>query len=65
MSNLPDATDARVNERILEKLKHYPPGVAELAARAIQLSEELPEATVAEMLQTTIREVLAQEGEEG
>lgn len=65
MSNLADATAARINELILEKLRRYSPSVAELGTRAIQLSESLPEATVVETLQTTVREVIAQEGGRG
>lgn len=62
MSSDLNASADRVNELILEKLRAYPPAVAQLAARAVQLSEDLPEATVIETLQTAIREILTQDG---
>lgn len=59
MSNLIHAPEPAVNELIIAKLRRYPAPVAELAAKAIQISEDLPEATVTETLQTAVREVLA------
>jgi hypothetical protein len=53
-----------VNQLIIEKLRSYPAVVSELAIRAIQLSEDLPEATVFEMLQGHIREASRKHGGE-
>jgi hypothetical protein len=46
-----------VNQMIIKKLQSYPDSVSELAIKAIQLSENLPEVTVVEMLQTIVRDV--------
>lgn len=51
-----------VNELIIEKLKLYPPAISEMAIKAIQLSEDLPEATVFEALQNYVREVVRKHG---
>lgn len=46
-----------VNQLIIEKLRSYPDAVGELALKAIQFSETLPEATVLEALQTEVRAI--------
>ena len=51
-----------VNALILEKLQLYPPAISEMAIKAIQLSEDLPEATVFEALQSFVREVVRRHG---
>jgi hypothetical protein len=51
-----------VNQLIVDKLKSYPPEVSDLALRAIQLSESLPEATVFEALQGHIRDLVRRRG---
>ncbi len=51
-----------VNQLIIEKLKSYPDEVAELALRAIQLSETLPEATVLEALHGDLRALTRRQG---
>ena len=48
---------SEVNQMIIKKLRSYPDSVSELAIKAIQLSENLPEVTVVEMLQTIVRDV--------
>ena len=63
MSNSNNADATKVNELILEKLKRYPPAVSELATIAIELAENLPEATVVEALQTTLKDALARNEE--
>jgi len=45
-----------VNQLITDKLRSYPEAVAELAVKAVQLSENLPEASVFEALQGLVRE---------
>lgn len=57
MSKIDPIVRPDVNELIIEKLGMYPPDISELAIKAIQLSENLPEATVSEALQSYIREV--------
>ena len=51
-----------VNTLIVEKLKLYPPAISEMAIKAIQLSEDLPEATVFEALQGFVRQVARKHG---
>lgn len=51
-----------VNQLIIEKLRSYPDDVSELAVKAIQLSEDLPEATVFEALQGLIRDAARKTG---
>jgi hypothetical protein len=46
-----------VNQMIIKKLRSYPDSVSELAIKAIQLSENLPEATVFEALQGMVRDL--------
>lgn len=53
-----------VNELIIEKLKQYSPAVSEMAIKAIQLSEELPEATVYEALQGFVRDLARRNGDD-
>lgn len=46
-----------VNQLIIDKLRSaYPADVAELAIKAVELSENLPEASVFETLQGLVRE---------
>lgn len=47
-----------VNMLILNRLKAFPDEVAEVALKAIELSESLPEATVLESLQGQIRDIV-------
>lgn len=59
-------TPEDVNALIVEKLNKYPPEVREMAIRAVQLSETLPEATVADQLLTLVRKLAcSQAGERG
>lgn len=59
-------TSDNINALIIEKLNSYPPEVRELAIRAVQLSETLPEAAVADQLLVVIRKLARpQEGERG
>lgn len=51
-----------VNQLIIKKLQSYPDAVSELAIKAIQLSENLPEATVFEQLQGLLRDVARKHG---
>jgi len=51
-----------VNQLIIERLQSYPEAVAELAVKAVQLSENLPEATVFEALQGLVRESARKHG---
>ena len=53
-----------VNQLIMEKLQSYPNAVSELAIKAIQLSEDLPEATVFEALQGLVRDAARKHGGE-
>lgn len=53
-----------VNQLIMERLRSYPAAVAELATRAVQLSENLPEATVFEALQGLVRDAVRKHGGE-
>ncbi|MDH7576986.1 MAG: hypothetical protein QHH75_03985 [Bacillota bacterium] len=46
-----------INALIVEKLSTYSTEVRELAIRAVQLSETLPEATVADQLLVLIRKL--------
>ena len=57
MSKFDQTLPPEVNQLIINKLKSYPPVVAELAIKAIQLSENLPEATVLEALQGAVRDI--------
>lgn len=52
-----------VNQLIIKKLQSYPDAVAELALKAIQLSETLPEATVFEALQGQVRDLARKYGD--
>lgn len=54
-----------VNELIIEKLSTYSEEVRELAIQAIRMSESLPEAAVAEQLQTIVRKLAKQHGGNG
>ena len=51
-----------VNQLIIEKLRSFPDAVSELAIKAIQLSEDLPEATVYELMQGLIRDIARKDG---
>ena len=51
-----------INTIIIRKLKDYPVAVSELAIKAIQQSETLPEATVLEVLHSYIREIVRKHG---
>jgi len=52
-----------VNRLIIDKLRSsYPDDVAELAIRAVQLSENLPETSVFEALQGLVREAARKRG---
>jgi len=51
-----------INNLIIEKLSKYPIPVSELAIKAIQLAENLPEASVYESLQGIIRESIRKQG---
>ena len=53
-----------VNRLIVERLQSYPAAVAELAVRAVQLSENLPEASVFEALQGLVRDLARKHGGE-
>lgn len=55
MSKNSAALVPNVSQLIIEKLQSYPPEVAQLALKAIHLSETLPEASVIEALQTEVR----------
>ncbi len=46
------------SEVIAERLKHYPDDVASLALEALQLSTHLPEQSVAEKLENTVRRLV-------
>lgn len=52
-----------VNQLIIKKLQSYPDAVAEVALKAIQLSETLPEATVYEALQGQVRDIARKYGD--
>ena len=51
-----------VNSLITEKLRAFPPDIADLAIEAIKLSEHLPEEAVAEILSTRLREIVRRQG---
>jgi len=53
-----------INKLIIEKLKAFPDAVSELAIKAVQLSEDLPEATVYELMQGHIRDTARKDGGE-
>lgn len=56
-SNVDNNVSEDINALIVEKLSTYPMEVQELAARAVKLSETLPEATVADQLLALIRKL--------
>ena len=62
MSKNDQAVLPDINALIIEKLKLYPPAISEMAIKSIQLSEDLPEATVFETLQTFVRDVARRHG---
>ena len=51
-------TDKTKSEVIQERLKHYPDDVADLALEALDLSSTLPEQSVAEQLENTVRRIV-------
>jgi hypothetical protein len=51
-----------VNRLIVDRLNSYPLEVKQLALKAIQLSETLPEETVFETLQGHLREATRRQG---
>lgn len=53
-----------INNLIREKLQGYPEDVAELALKALELSEEYPYQTVAEQLESIVRQIVRTKGEE-
>ncbi len=53
-----------INSLIREKLQGYPDDVAELALKALELSEEYPYQTVAEQLESIVRQIVRTKGEE-
>ena len=50
-----------VNPLIIGKLSACPPAVQELAARAVELAENLPEASVVEALESVVRDLVREE----
>ena len=48
----------RINETIRERLSEFPKEVAVLALSAVELSESLPETSVSEQLENTVRRVI-------
>ncbi len=49
---------SEINELILEKLKKYDTEVIELAMKAIEYAETMPEKTVAEQLENVVRQII-------
>ena len=47
-----------INEAIREKISHFPADVAELATEAVELAESLPEDSVSEKLESTVRRII-------
>lgn len=52
-----------VNRQIIQKLKEYPEDISELSIAAVSLSENLPEMTVFEQLQTLVRQIVRKRGD--
>jgi hypothetical protein len=48
---------AETHQLIRDKLKKYPPDVQALATSALELSESLPESSVAEQLKGVVRQI--------
>ncbi len=54
-NSLHDLIAPDINGLIIERLGAYPPAVREVAIRAVQLSETLPESAVADQLLALVR----------
>jgi len=52
-----------VNTHIIEKIKKFGAEVSELAKEALRLSENLPEQSVAEQLESMVRQIIRNKGE--
>lgn len=65
MSNSYDGAPRDVNALIVEKLSKYPLEVRQLAVRAIQLSETLPEPAVADQLMALVRKLARSQEAQG
>ena len=48
---------AKTHQLIRDKLEKYPPDVQELATRAFELAESMPESSVAEQLKGVVRQI--------
>ena len=55
---------ADVNTLILEKIERFGSEVAELAKEALRLSENLPEQSVSEQLESIVRNIVRRRGAE-
>ena len=53
---------AEVNELILQKLRKYPPAVAQVALEAVRLAGFLPQRAVEESLRDVVRQAVRQKG---
>ncbi len=53
---------SEINDLIVVKLQKYPKDVADLAKKAIELSDELPVQTVTEQLESVVRQIVRSGG---
>jgi len=65
MTNNEETLLPDVNSLIEEKLRAYPENVREVALHAIRASEQLPENTVIDQLQSIVRKLAKKQGEHG
>jgi uncharacterized protein (UPF0335 family) len=57
------SVDSARQQLILEKIERFGPEVAELAEEALKLSEILPEQSVAEQLESIVRNIIRRRGD--
>lgn len=49
---------AKTHQLIRDKLKKYPQAIQELATRALELAESMPELSVTEQLKGAVRQII-------